>query len=196
MHGGHQRLRPVGRAELVIQARYVSLGRGLAHEHCHRDSGNGQPVTQQVQYFPFPVAEGEPVLHRMVPGERRRQSRRGERRGGDGGVPYGCEHLFQRCGHGDEGRDSGLQGLEQDIVFLLRGEYDDTEVCVAVPELPGEPQAIAVGQLDLHGHHVRLNRGDHALGVGRRRAFGHYLNVRMPGDELAQAIARERLSIN
>ena len=67
---------------------------------------------------------------------------------------------------------------------------------MAVPELLRQLQAVTVGQGDLHRHHVRPYRGDHAGRVGRRQAFGHNLDVGMLGYELAQAVAGERVPIN
>jgi hypothetical protein len=167
VNGRHQRLRPVRRAQLFVQARDVGLGGGLADEHPHGDRRDRQAVAQQAQHLCLPRAEREPFLRRLAPGERHRQPRRGERRRRDRRVPDGREHLLDRRGLADEGRNAGFQRPEQHVILALRGQDDDAKVGVAVPELPGQPQAVPVGQVDLHGHHVRACSFHDPLRVGR-----------------------------
>ena len=82
-------------------------------------------------------------------------------------MPDRREHLFNRRGLAHEGRDAVFQRPEEHVVLALRGQDDDAQAGVAVPELPGQPQPIAVGQVDLDGHHVGPCGLQHTLRVGR-----------------------------
>ena len=65
-----------------------------------------------------------------------------------------------------------------------------------VPELPGQPEAITIGQADIHGHHVGPDRSEHPWRVRGRPAFGDDLNVGMLRDKFAQAVASKGMTID
>jgi len=82
-------------------------------------------------------------------------------------VPDRRDHLFDRRGLADESRNARFQRPEEHVILALRGQDDDAKVGVAVAELPGQPQAVAVGQADLDDHHVRPYRFQDTLRGGR-----------------------------
>jgi hypothetical protein len=75
-------------------------------------------------------------------------------------MPDRREHLVHGRGLRDEGGDAGVQRLEQQVILVARGQHDDAELGMAVPQLPGQLHAVTVGQGCVHGHHVRLHRRD------------------------------------
>ena len=196
VHRGDQRLRPVGRAELVVQPGNVRLGGGLADKHRHRDRRDGQPVPQEPQDLALARAESQPFLHGAPPGERDCEAGGRERGRGYRSVPDGGQHLFDRRGLGHERRHACLQRAEQDVVLVLRGQHHDPEALPAVPEVPGQPQAVTVGQGHVHRHHVRAVGRDHGGSRGSRPALGHDLDIRMLRDQLAQPVAGQRVAVN
>jgi hypothetical protein len=52
-------------------------------------------------------------------------------------VPDRGEQLFDRRGLANERRYAGFQRPEEHVILALRGQDDDANVGVAVPELPG-----------------------------------------------------------
>ena len=109
---------------------------------------------------------------------------------------YPDHALLHRGALRDERRHSGLQRPEQDVILFLRGQQDDAEVSVLVAELPGQTQAVAVGQADVHRHHVRPGAPYVRARGGGRLGLGHDLDVGLLKHQFAQAISREGMTIN
>ncbi len=78
----------------------------------------------------------------------------------------------------------------------MRGQHDDAKFRVAIAEVPGQPQAVAVGQGSVDGHDVRAHQPDRGCRLGGRAALGDNLDVWVPRDELAQAIPGQCVAVD
>ena len=100
---------------------------------------------------------------------------------GDGTEDFGDAGVFQNIADG-----SGLERMEDAVVFAVDGDDDDLRGGQKLVEAAGGLDAGDAGQVEVHENDVRSERREFCVGGFTAGAAGDAFQVRGPRDDTAQ----------